>query len=83
VFTVGANSVRQSQSEIAPTVRIDIYNIKGAKVRSLTNKTYPVGQHKVTWNGTDDAGKNVASGIYFYRFKADGTEATKKMLLLK
>ncbi|MBL7149797.1 MAG: T9SS type A sorting domain-containing protein, partial [Candidatus Cloacimonetes bacterium] len=35
------------------------------------------------WNGTDDNGRNVASGIYFYKFKTDNFNKTKKMLLLK
>jgi hypothetical protein len=64
-------------------VRLDIYNILGRRVRTLVNEDLPAGHKLVTWDGTNDQGKEVASGVYFYRIQArDHTEA-KKMLLLK
>ena len=62
---------------------IQIYNVKGEKVRTLLNEQLDAGHHSVIWNGTDDNGRNVASGIYFYKFKTDNFNKTKKMLLLK
>ena len=62
---------------------IQIFNIKGEKVRTLMNEQLDAGHHSVIWNGTDDSGRNVASGIYFYKFKTDKFNKTKKMLLLK
>ena len=41
------------------------------------------GQHSVVWNGTDDNGKSVSSGIYFYKLKTDNFEKTRKMILMK
>jgi len=64
-------------------VSIDIYNIKGQKVRSLLNENKEAGSHTVVWNGKDDNGKNVASGVFFYRMKSGKYSSTKKMILMK
>jgi hypothetical protein len=62
---------------------IHIYNVKGEKIRNLLNEKLNAGHHSVIWNGTDESGRPVASGIYFYKFKTDNFTKTKKMLLLK
>jgi hypothetical protein len=67
----------------ASKTAIHIYNIKGEKVRTLVNEQLDAGYHFVIWSGTDDNGRSVASGIYFYKFKTDNFSKTKKMLLLK
>ena len=64
-------------------VSVDIYNIKGQKVKSLLNETQEAGQHKVMWQGDNETGKKVSSGTYFYKIKSDGEEIVNKMLLLK
>jgi hypothetical protein len=65
-------------------IKLNIYNIKGQKVKTLTNSIYPQGNHNVMWNGRDDNGQPVGSGVYFYRLQVDGkTQATRKCLLLK
>ncbi|MCL1827242.1 MAG: T9SS type A sorting domain-containing protein [Candidatus Cloacimonetes bacterium] len=64
-------------------VNLSIYNIKGQKVTTLINDKRPAGEHKITWNGTDDAGQSVSSGIYFYRLNTDRFTKTNKMVLLK
>ena len=64
-------------------VQVDIFNIKGQKVKSLVSEHYPAGNHSVIWNGTDDMGKDAGSGVYFYRVKAGEFNETKKMLLIK
>jgi len=64
-------------------VCIDIYNIKGQKVRGLVDGVYGVGSHTVVWNGEDDAGHSVGSGVYFYRMVSGEYVSTRKMLLLK
>jgi len=70
-------------AENAEKVEIVIYNLKGQKVKTLVDKILPVGKHSIVWNGTDESGKNVVSGIYFYQFKTGKFSKTKKMLLLK
>ncbi len=71
-------------AEDAERAEIVIYNIKGQKVKTLVNKVLPAGEHSVVWNGKDEKGKNVSSGIYFYKLIVDDkTIETKKCLLLK
>ncbi len=68
----------------ASKVEMDIYNIKGQKVKRLVNDDYPRGNHKVQWHGINDTGKHVSSGVYFYRLKVNGKSiGVKKMLMLK
>jgi len=64
-------------------VSIDVYNIKGQKVKTLTNEVFGVGSHYVVWNGDDHNGRNVSSGVYFYRMTTEGYTKTQKMLLMK
>jgi len=66
------------------TVRLDIYDVRGALVRRLATGVYDTGSHAVEWDGTDSKGQGVASGFYVYRLVTDGHPAmTKKMMLLK
>lgn len=74
---------------------LEIYNLKGQKVKTLPvilsdseNRNFIEGSgtpnsYSVIWNGTDDSGKLVSSGVYFARLKAGNVEASCKMLLLK
>ena len=65
-------------------ISISIYNIKGQKVKSLTNANYETGTHSVTWNGKDDNNKSVASGIYYYKLNMDGEDVSvRKCVLLR
>lgn len=64
-------------------VELSIYNVKGQKVRTLTNEFFVKGLHSIEWNGKDTNNKSVSSGIYFYKISADKETAMKKMLLLK
>src|SRR4030065_2252653 len=64
-------------------VKIEIFNILGQKVRELVDEKVTAGYKKVIWDGKDNRGKTVASGVYFYRVKADNFVDVKKMTLLK
>ena len=64
-------------------VKIEIFNIRGQKVKTLLNKETNAGLHQINWNGTDDDNKQISSGIYYYRFEADNKKMMRKMLLLK
>ncbi|MCK4655328.1 MAG: T9SS type A sorting domain-containing protein, partial [Candidatus Cloacimonetes bacterium] len=63
-------------------VNLEIYNIKGQKVKTVINEHYSKGTHSVVWNGKDENNKPVSSGIYFYKLKTENYEKTKKMILL-
>ncbi len=63
-------------------VRILIFNRLGQKVRTLLNENKAAGRYNVIWNGTDDVGNKVSSGIYFYQIETEKLIATKKMILI-
>ena len=64
-------------------VNIEIYNVKGQKVRTLVNEVQDYGIYRVTWNGETDNGNKVSSGIYFYKINTGDFTTTKKMILMK
>jgi len=64
-------------------VRMDIYNVRGQKVRTLVNEYMEAGNHDVIWTGDDDNGQKVGSGVYFYNMKFGKYTSTKKMILMK
>jgi hypothetical protein len=65
------------------SVSLEIFNIKGQKVRTLVNSHQASGSYQAVWNGRDDGGRQAASGIYFYKLQTPGYTTMKKMLLLK
>ncbi len=65
-------------------IELTIYNIKGQKIKTLTQNEFNKGDHSIIWNGDDDSNKLVSSGVYLYKlFINDKTEVVKKCLLLK
>jgi len=64
-------------------VKLTIYNTLGQKVRTLVNENRAAGAYDIQWNGRNDAGVQVGSGLYFYSIEADGFTQTRKMMLLK
>jgi len=67
----------------AGQVTLDIYNVRGQKIRSLINGHLDAGNHDIVWNGIDDKGNSVGSGVYFYNMKFGKYSSTKKMILMK
>jgi hypothetical protein len=63
-------------------VEICIFNLQGQKVATLVRGHQTAGAHKISWNGTDESGRRVASGVYLYQLKAGDFVQAKKMLLL-
>ena len=71
-------------TEYTESTEIVIYNLKGQKIKQLEISNLELGVNEAVWNGTDQTGKPVSSGIYFYKLVSDGKNiASKKMLLLK
>jgi flagellar hook assembly protein FlgD len=62
---------------------IVVYDVRGRRVRTLVNKFVPAGYHEAVWDGRDDFGNRVASGVYLYQLRAGGVAETRKMVLLK
>ena len=64
-------------------IKLEIYNILGQKIRTLVNQEKSTGNYSVSWDGKNDFGDSVNSGIYFIKFSSDNFSDTKKMTLLK
>ena len=60
-----------------------LYDLTGRRVRTLLDETRDAGDHAVDWNGRDDAGRRLASGIYLVRFEAAGVREEEKLILIK
>ncbi|NIT55217.1 MAG: T9SS type A sorting domain-containing protein, partial [Aliifodinibius sp.] len=67
----------------AEEVNIVIYNVLGQQVRELVNRKQEAGSYVVKWNGDNEQGLSVPSGMYFLRMKAGSFIANRKLLLLK
>ena len=65
----------------AGEISLKVYNVNGDEVRRLASGVQSAGQHSVMWDGKDNRGKAVVSGIYFYRLQAGNFLQTKKMVL--
>lgn len=64
-------------------VKIVIYDALGSKIRTLVNASKAAGSYNVTWDGLNDAGNKVASGVYIYTINAGNFNAAKKMTLMR
>jgi hypothetical protein len=94
--TVASNSLSQNypnpfnpQTTIAFSVKergmvnLKVYNVAGQLVRTLANEQFAAGAHTKVWDGRNDSGQPVSSGVYFYKLVANNFAQTKKMVLLK
>jgi len=64
-------------------IKIEIYNISGQRVRTLVNREYAAGRYQIEWNGMNDAGAPVATGMYVCRLAAGDFRKSIKMIFLK
>jgi len=62
---------------------LKIFNVLGQEVRTLVDEPQAAGTHSVTWDGRDNSGGEVGSGVYFYRLASGDYQATERMLLVK
>jgi len=67
----------------ATAVDLAVYDLKGRRITTLVHDNMTAGRHEIVWRGSDTAGRQVSSGIYFYRLEADGEVLTRKMMLMK
>ena len=64
-------------------VSLEIYNVVGQRIKTLTSGIYAPGTYEINWDGTSADGQPLASGLYFYRLKTIQGTICKKMLLMK
>jgi hypothetical protein len=62
---------------------LKVYNMRGQLVRTLADGQMTAGKHTITWNGRDNQGRSVASGLYFYRVESNGQAITRKTMMMK
>ncbi len=77
-----STKIRYALPESVP-VRLAVYDIRGRQVRTLINARQTAGQHAVTWDGKNMEGRQVSTGIYFYRLTAGEYTRMRKMLLVR
>lgn len=77
-----STTIAFSLAEASP-VKLSIYNLKGQKVKSLHHGALSAGSHTITWQGDDDAGRKVSSGIYLIRYETPQKAYTRKAMLMK
>jgi hypothetical protein len=63
-------------------VTLTVYNIVGQQVRTLVNKSQTAGAYQISWDGRDEQGRRLSSGVYFYRLNAKSFVETRKMTLV-
>jgi subtilisin family serine protease/subtilisin-like proprotein convertase family protein len=64
-------------------VKLGIYDLRGMMVRLLVSETLAAGSHTMGWNGLDDGGRSVSSGVYLYRLESPGGIQERKMVLVR
>jgi flagellar hook assembly protein FlgD len=69
--------------DAASPSRLAVYDVQGRLVRTLVDAALPAGRHEVAWDGRDETGARVASGLYLYRLEAGVFRATRRMIVLK
>jgi hypothetical protein len=76
-------TINLSISDNNTKASIVVFNIRGQVVRNLLNKSLSKGNHRIVFDGRDDSGNTLGSGIYFFQLSASGKSQTKKMILVK
>jgi len=79
----GARTLQFDVPDHAGPVRLVLYNIRGQRVRTLVDGPVERGRQQCVWDGMDDAGRTVATGIYFARLDVDGRTDDQKVLVLR
>ena len=64
-------------------VELVIYNMSGQKIRTLVSEDQNAGRYRVRWNGRDDSGVEVSSGVYMYKYKVNDFNQNRKLILIK
>jgi flagellar hook assembly protein FlgD len=71
------------QIKTAAKVKLEVYNLLGNKIQTLVDEDIGAGYYSESWDGKDENGLQVSTGIYFYRLRANNYTQTKKLLIIK
>ncbi len=75
-------TIRYAVPEAGP-MELAVYNLRGGKLRVLFSGYHPAGEDQIAWDGTDDQGNPLPSGLYLYRMTSGGGSITKKMTMVR
>lgn len=78
-----SGAVLSFHTERAGQVRVVVYNSAGQRIRNLMDVYMQPGTHTVPWDGSDDSGRSVGAGSYYYRVSVDNIEGSKRIVLLR
>jgi hypothetical protein len=67
----------------AESFRLDVFDVRGARIATLANSTAPPGWHEMTWSGRDARGQAIASGIYFLRLETRSASVVRKLVVTR
>jgi hypothetical protein len=81
--TSGSSSISFDIPDHSGSVLLVLYNVRGQLVRTVVNGPVERGRHERAWDGADDRGRQVASGVYFARLMVDGRTSDQKVMVLR
>lgn len=82
-LAAGSTSIRFQVPQDGAQAALAVYDIRGRRVKMLVSESLPQGEHVRSWDGRDDSGRLVASGVYFYRLQVAGEVQIKKMVVIR
>ena len=77
------NTVIEFSLPKAADIKLAVYNLRGERVKMLRSGQTAAGVHQAVWDGTDMAGLQAPSGVYFYRLQTEDQDVIKQMLLMR
>lgn len=82
-LAAGSTSIRFQVPQTAARADLTVFDIRGRRVKLLVSEVLPQGEHARAWDGSDDSGRQVASGVYFCRLQVAGEVQIKKMVVVR
>jgi len=77
------STVISFSTQVNDRVILDVYNVSGRKIRTLVDENKIVGSYSIVWDGRDDSGRWIPSGVYFYRLRVGSVTQHRKMILMR
>ena len=83
VASINEESVFNFSLKERDFVTLEVFNIRGQRIKTLLSNSLSYGNHTASWNGFDENNRQVSSGIYFYKLSTSDYSATRKMILIR